>query len=71
MFTENKDDFSEVVDITLYRYNSIDTKIWGLISRDAMCKRISDDSYLVQATKMQQYIAKFFAKEINRFTYSY
>ena len=67
MFTENKDDFSEVVDITLYRYNSIDTKIWGLISRDSMCKRISDDSYLVQATKMQQYITKFFAREINRF----
>ena len=67
MFTENKDVFSEVVDITLYRYNSIDNKIWGLIRRDSSCRRVSDDSYLIKSSNMQQYINKWFSREVNRF----
>lgn len=67
MFTENKDDFSEVIDITLYKYNSIDIKLWGLITRDMSSRKLSPDSYLVSIDKMQQYLNKWFAVDINRF----
>ncbi|MDC0008841.1 hypothetical protein OAE73_00610 [bacterium] len=67
MFTENKDDFSEVIDITLYKYNSIDIKLWGLITRDTSSKRLSPQSYLVPIDKMQQYLNKWFAVDITRF----
>jgi len=67
MSIENKDDFSEVVDITLYKYNSIDIKIWGLIQRDSESKKLVDDSYLVSANKMQMYINKWFSTDVNRF----
>jgi hypothetical protein len=67
MSIENKDDFSEVVDITLYKYNSIDIKIWGLIQRDIESKKLVDESYLVSASKMQMYINKWFSADVNRF----
>ena len=67
MFIEDKDYFSEVVDITLYRYNSIDIKLWGLISRDFECKKLGEDVYLVPINKMQQYINKWFMSDVNRF----
>ena len=67
MFTEGRDTFSEVVDITLYKYNSIDVKIWGLIRRDAHNKKLTEDSYLIPVKQMQQYLGKWFSSEINRF----
>lgn len=67
MFIEDKDYFSEVVDITLYRYNSIDIKLCGLISRDFECKKLGEDVYLVPINKMQQYINKWFMSDVNRF----
>ena len=67
MSIENKDDFSEVVDITLYKYNSIDIKIWGLIQRDVESKKLADESYLISANKMQMYINKCFSADVNRF----
>jgi len=67
MYTENKDDFSEVIDITLYKYNSIDVKLWGLIQRDITTKKLTTDSFLVPVDKVQQYLNKWFAADINRF----
>lgn len=67
MYTENKDDFSEVIDITLYKYNSIDIKLWGLIKRDTESKKLTTDSHLVPVHRMQQYMNKWFSAEINRF----
>lgn len=67
MYTENKDDFSEVIDITLYKYNSIDIKLWGLIKRDTESKKLTTDSHLVPVNRMQQYMNKWFSAEINRF----
>lgn len=67
MFTEGKDLFSEVIDITLFKYNSIDVKIWGLIQRDVICKKLSGESYLVPVNQMRQYMNKWFSSEINRF----
>ena len=67
MFIEDIDYYSEVVDITLYRYNSIDIKLCGLISRDFECKKLGEDVYLVPINKMQQYINKWFMSDVNRF----
>lgn len=67
MFTENKDDFSEVIDITLYKYNSIDVKLWGLISRDVSTKKLNETSYLVPVNRVNEYINKWFASDVTRF----
>jgi len=67
MYIENRDDFSEVIDITLYKYNSIDIKLWGCIVRDTACKKISEESYLVPVSNMNSYINKRFSQDINRF----
>ena len=67
MFTENKDDFSEVIDITLYKYNSIDVKLWGLISRDVSTKKLAETSYLVPVNRINEYINKWFASDVTRF----
>lgn len=67
MFTEGKDLFSEVIDITLYKYNSIDVKIWGLIQRDNNNKKLTEEAYLVNVNQMRQYIGKWFSIDINRF----
>lgn len=67
MFTESRDIFSEVVDITLYKYNSIDVKIWGLIQRDVTNKKLTAESYLVPVHQMHQYLNKWFSYDINRF----
>jgi hypothetical protein len=67
MFIENRDVFTEVIDITLYKYNSIDVKIWGLIQRDVVNKKLTEESYLVPVHQMQQYLHKWFSYDINRF----
>ena len=67
MFTENKDDFSEVIDITLYKYNSIDVKLWGLISRDVSTKKLTETSYLVPVNRINEYINKWFSSDVTRF----
>jgi hypothetical protein len=67
MFIENKDDFTEVIDITLYRYNSIDVKLWGLIQRSAKSKKVIEGSYLVSSDIMYEYINKWFSADVSRF----
>jgi len=67
MFIDDKDYFSEVIDITLYKYNSIDIKLWGLISRDSDCKKLTEDAYLVPVDKIKNYINKWFHQDVNRF----
>ena len=61
------DNFTEIVDITLYKYNSIDLKLWGLMNRDANSKRISDQQVLVSRSRLEQYLDHMFHDEINRF----
>jgi hypothetical protein len=67
MSTEGKDNFSEIIDITLYKYNSIDVKLWGIIQRDINSKKLNDESYLITSSSLRQYINKWFSVEINRF----
>jgi len=67
MFIENKDDFTEVIDITLYKYNSIDVKLWGLINRDVFSKKLNPDSYLIPVKSMNGFINKWFSSDVSRF----
>jgi len=67
MFIENRDIFTEVIDITLYKYNSIDVKLWGLIQRSINTKRITTDSYLISVDDMSEFINKWFASDVSRF----
>jgi len=66
MFTENKDTFSEVVDITLYRYNSVDNKIWGILKGFDSHKKLSKHSILISSDSLKAILLANFRKEINR-----
>lgn len=61
------DHFTEIIDITLYRYNSIDLKLWGIISKDTKSRAMTGTSYLVAKERMEQYLNKRFQVEVNRF----
>jgi len=66
MYTQNKDRFSEVIDITLYKYNSIDLKIWGLLKRHHNSKKITSDSALISANDFNILINQHFYNDLNR-----
>jgi hypothetical protein len=66
MFTENKDTFAEVVDITLYRYNSVDNRIWAILKSSDVHKKLSDQSILISAESLKTILLSNFKKEINR-----
>jgi hypothetical protein len=61
------DFFTEVIDITLYKYNSIDLKLWGILSRDSEAKNANDESIVVSKDRMRQYLELGFRKDVNRF----
>ena len=60
MSTEIKDRFTEIVDITLYKYNSIDLKLWGIMSRDSGVRKVGDDALLIHAKKLNSFLLKYF-----------
>ncbi len=62
-----EDYFTEIIDITLYKYNSIDLKLWGILNRDSEVKRTNEDSVLVSKDRMLQYLEYGFKKDVNRF----
>ena len=62
------DTFSEIIDVTLYKYNSIDLKLWGIILRGYVSTNHGpDNSRVVSVTTMRDYLTKYFNKDINRF----
>jgi|TARA_B110000879_G_scaffold170765_1_gene221382 hypothetical protein len=67
MSTENRDTFSEVIDITLHKYNSIDLKLWGIISRYSTVKRLSDEAVLIGREELKNIVYNAFRSEISRF----
>lgn len=66
MFTQSKDTFSEIIDITLYKYNSIDLKLWGLLKRHYSSKDLSVSSILISADDFKNTINQFFHDDLNR-----
>lgn len=68
MSTEINDTFTEIVDVTLYKYNSIDLKLWGIILRGYVSKNHGPDaSRVVSVTTMRDYLTRHFKTDINRF----
>ena len=59
------DFFTEVIDITLYKYNSIDLRLWGMLSRDHDAKKSNDETMVVSKARMLQYINHAFKRDVN------
>jgi len=64
---QNQDKFTEIIDITLYKYNSIDLKLWGIINRDSKTRKTGENSVLVSKDRMMSYLNSEFKRDVNRF----
>lgn len=62
-----EDYFTEIIDITLYKYNSIDLKLWGILQRDSEVKKSNSEAVIVSKKRMLQYLELGFKKDVNRF----
>ena len=67
MFTQNKNKFVEVIDIILYKYNMIDSKLWGLIKKEKGHRKIDNDISLIASEDLKNIIINNFRSEINKF----
>ncbi len=67
MSTTNNDYFSEIVDVTLYKYNSIDLKLWGIIERNYTTPIQQVNSRVIRKDDMFNYLKSNFKDDINRF----
>lgn len=67
MSTGNRDTFSEVIDVTLHKYNSIDLRLWGIVTRFSTTKKLGDDSVLIDVNDLKKIIYAGFKSEISRF----
>jgi len=67
MSTEIRDTFSEVIDVTLHKYNSIDLKLWGILSRYSNIKKLGEDSLLLGVEDVRKILYNVFRSEISRF----
>lgn len=61
------DRFTEIVDVTLYKYNSIDLKLWGIIVRNYTNKIGQENNRIVSKDDMFSYLKQNFSDDINRF----
>lgn len=66
MSTQNNK-FAEIVDVILYRYNSVDSKLWGLIKNNSRSRTIDKDIILVSKDDLRNIIINNFKSEINKF----
>ena len=66
MFIADKDNFSEVVDVMFYKYNSVDLKLWGILQRDEETKKVTDDVLIVPAKRLKLILNHHFRSDLNR-----
>jgi hypothetical protein len=66
MYIQDSDKFTEIVDLTFYKYNSIDLKIWGLVNRNIGHRKVSDNSVLIKADVLSNIVNSIFKQDINR-----
>lgn len=66
-YTQNRDNFTEVAEIILYRYNAIDAKLWSLIKRSPETRRVDESSVVVSKKFIQSIVENNFKSEINKF----
>ena len=58
--------FPEVISVTLYKYNSIDCKLYTLILDNCLVKPYQD-TILVKKEDVNILLSKYFKKEINNY----
>ena len=61
------DTFSEIIDITLYRYNSIDLRLWGIVTRNYTSQVLNENQRLVAVPALREYLLANFKEDIERF----
>ena len=61
------DFFTEIIDITLYKYNSIDLRLWGILQRDSEAKKSNDETVIVSKKRMLQYLELGFKSKLSFF----
>lgn len=61
------DTFSEIIDITLYRYNSIDLRLWGIVTRNYTSQVLNENQRLVAVPALRGYLLANFKEDIERF----
>lgn len=66
-YTQNKDNFSEVVEIMLFKYNMIDARLWSLIKRAPISRKVNDSSLVIGKQDLRRVIEANFRSEINKF----
>jgi hypothetical protein len=54
------------VDVTLYKYNYIDNKLWTRIQNDIDFIQTQDDSVLISATQLKYLLDTYYVKDVNR-----
>lgn len=67
MFTPSNNNFSEIVDIVLYKYNLIDARLWSLMRREKEHRVLDQGSILINAHLLKDIINENFRSEINKF----
>lgn len=63
----SNDRFSEVVDVILFKYNSIDSRLWALIKNSDSHRKIDSDTALIGREALKSILTKNFKSEINKF----
>lgn len=66
-FIPNKDNFTEIVDIILYKYNAIDAKLWSLICRSGAARKVNAESLVIGTQELREILLRNFSSEINKF----
>lgn len=66
-YTQNKDNFSEVVEIMLFKYNMIDARLWSLIKRAPISRKVDESSLVIGKQDLRRVIEANFRSEINKF----
>ena len=66
-YTQNKDNFSEVVEIMLFKYNMLDAKLWALIKREPISRKVNESSLVIGKQSLRKIIETNFKSEINKF----
>lgn len=63
----NNDRFSEVVDVVLFKYNSVDSRLWGLVKNSDEHRKIGTESALIGRESLKKILLNNFKSQINKF----
>jgi hypothetical protein len=65
---DNKDYFSEIIDICLERYNWIDNKLWSLLNSQETNDKLSHNVSIIHTKDILNVLYGYFPQEVNKFS---